>query len=112
MAANEFALNLANHPAIVVACADLAETHPTDTDLGRLSIVGGASVYPMVQNFCLALRNEGVATTLTTLLCLFEPQVKELLGIPDRHVAGQDVGRESHVQGALAVGLGSERHHE
>lgn len=83
VAANTFAENLANHPAIIVACADLAETHPTDTDLDRLSIVGGASVYPVVQNLCLALRNEGVATTLTTLLCLFEPQVKELLGIPD-----------------------------
>ena len=45
--------------------------------------MGGASVYPIVQNLCLALRNEGVATTLTTLLCLFEPQVKELLGIPE-----------------------------
>jgi len=82
-AANDFAENLANHPAIIVACADLEETHPTDTDLGRLSVVGGASIYPLVQNLCLALRNEGVATTLTTLLCLFEPQVKELLGIPD-----------------------------
>jgi len=83
VAANTFAENLANVPAIIVACADLEETHPTDTDLDRLSIVGGASVYPIVQNLCLALRNEGVATTLTTLLCLFEPQVKELLGIPD-----------------------------
>ena len=83
VAANEFAKNLADVPAIIVACADLAETHPTDTDLDRLSIVGGASVYPVVQNLCLALRNEGVATTLTTLLCMFEPQVKELLGIPD-----------------------------
>jgi nitroreductase len=83
VAANDFAENFANHPAIIVACADLAETHPTDTDLGRLSIVGGGSVYPIVQNLCLALRNEGVATTFTTLLCLFEPQVKELLGIPE-----------------------------
>ena len=83
VAANTFAENLASVPAIIVACADLEETHPTDTDLDRLSIVGGASVYPIVQNLCLALRNEGVATTLTTLLCLFEPQVKELLGIPD-----------------------------
>ncbi len=83
VAANHFAENLANVPAIIVACADLAETHPTDTDLDRLSIVGGASVYPVVQNLCLSLRNEGVATTLTTLLCMFEPQVKDLLGIPD-----------------------------
>ena len=90
-AANEFARNLADVPAIIVVCADLAETHPTDTDLGRLSIVGGASVYPVVQNLCLALRNEGVATTLTTLLCLVEPQVKELLGIPDEYATAAHV---------------------
>ena len=90
-AANEFAKNLANHPAIIVACAELAETHPTDTDLGRLSIVGGASVYPIVQNLCLALRNEGVATTLTTLLCLYEPQVKELLDIPAEYATAAHI---------------------
>ncbi len=81
--ANTFADHFQDHPAIIVVLADIAETHPTDTDLGRLSIVGGASVYPAAQNLCLALRNQGVATTLTTLLCMYEPQVKELLGIPD-----------------------------
>jgi nitroreductase len=40
-------------------------------------------VYPSVQNLCLALRDQGVATTVTTLLCAFEPQVKQLLGVPD-----------------------------
>jgi nitroreductase len=80
--ADQFADHFADHPAIVVALANLADTHPTDTDLGRLSIVGGASVYPAVQNLCLALRDQGVATTLTTLLCAYEPQVKQLLGIP------------------------------
>src|SRR5262249_60572077 len=71
------------HPVIIVVCADLAEPHPTDTELGRLSIVGGASVYPMAQNLCLALRAQGVATTFTTLLVAREPAVKELLGIPE-----------------------------
>jgi len=91
VAANDFAENFANHPAVIVACAELEETHPTDTDLDRLSIVGGASVYPLVQNLCLALRNEGVATTLTTLLCLFEPQVKELLGIPEKYATAAHI---------------------
>jgi nitroreductase len=80
--ANHFADHFADHPAIVVVLADLDDTHPTDTELGRLSIVGGASVYPAAQNFCLALRDQGVATTLTTLLCMYEPQVRELLDIP------------------------------
>jgi nitroreductase len=90
-AANEFAKNLADIPAMIVACANLEETHPTDTDLGRLSIVGGASVYPVMQNLCLALRNEGVATTVTTLLCMFEPQVKELLGIPEEYATAAHI---------------------
>ena len=82
-AADDFAEHFGEHPAIVVVLVALADTRPTDADLGRLSIVGGASVYPMVQNFCLALREHGVATTLTTLLCAFEPKVKELLDIPE-----------------------------
>lgn len=82
--ADNFAEHYGEHPAIIVVLAEIGETHPTDTDLGRLSIVGGASVYPAAQNLCLALRNQGVATTLTTLLCMYEPQVKELLGIPDQ----------------------------
>jgi len=81
--ANEFAKNFGNHPAIVVVCAAIADTHPTDTDLDRLSIVGGGSVYPTAQNFMLALREQGVATSFTTLLCAYEPQVKELLDIPE-----------------------------
>jgi nitroreductase len=80
--ADNFAEHFGDHPAIVIVLADIEDTHPTDTDLGRLSIVGGASVYPLAQNFCLALRDQGVATTLTTLLCMYEPQVKELCNIP------------------------------
>lgn len=81
--ANAFAEHFGEHPAIVVVCVDLSATHPTDTELGRLSIVGGASVYPTAHNFCLALRDQGVATSFTTLLVAYEPQVKEILGIPE-----------------------------
>ena len=81
--ADYFAEHLHEVPAIIVVCAELDGLHPTDNELGRLSVVGGGSIYPTVQNFCLALRAQGVASALTTLLCYFEPQVKELLGIPD-----------------------------
>ena len=80
---DHFAERFGEHPVIIVVCVDLALVHPTDTSLGRLSIVGGGSVYPMVQNLCLALRAQGVGTALTTLLVSREPDVKELLGIPD-----------------------------
>lgn len=70
-------------PAIVIVCAELSALHASDTHLGRLSIVGGGSVYSAVRNFLLACRGEGIGTALTTLLCLVEPQVKELLAIPE-----------------------------
>jgi len=82
-AADHFARNLDQVPVLVVVCAVLADLHPTDAGLGRLSIVGGASVYPAVQNLLLAARDEGLGTALTTLLCLAEPEVKRLLAIPD-----------------------------
>ncbi|MFA1548274.1 nitroreductase family protein [Actinomadura chokoriensis] len=81
--ADHFAEHLHEVPAIVVLCAELDGLHPTDLELDRLSVVGGGSIYPTAQNFCLALRDQGVASALTTLLVHAEPQVKELLGIPD-----------------------------
>ena len=81
--ADYFAEHFASIPVIVVACAELAGLHPTDAELGRLSVVGGGSIYPTVQNFCLALRDQGVGSAVTTLLCHEEPKVRELLAIPD-----------------------------
>ncbi|GAA4712532.1 nitroreductase family protein [Pseudonocardia yuanmonensis] len=81
--ADHFAEHLADAPAIVVVCAELDGLHPTDHELGRLSVVGGASIYPVMQNFCLALRDQGVASAVTTLLCHSEPEVRKLLEIPD-----------------------------
>ncbi len=82
---DSFAWSFGEHPAIVVVCAHLPSLLVTDSALGRLSIVGGASVYPIVQNFMLALRDEGVASALTTMLCAREPEVKELLAIPEEY---------------------------
>jgi nitroreductase len=84
--ANEFAHNLAAVPLIIVVCARTDALHVTDKDLDRAPVVGGASIYPFVQNLCITLRVEGVATTLTTLLCEYEAEVKELLGIPDEYL--------------------------
>lgn len=83
--ADHFARGLAGVPVIVVACAEIAALHATDAQLDRLSIVGGGSVYPTVQNLLLALRAEGVASAFTTLLCIEEPAVKSLLEIPDEY---------------------------
>lgn len=81
--ADAMAEHLAEVPVLIVVCALLGDVLATDRQLDRLSIVGGASVYPAVQNLMLKAREEGLGTALTTLLCYVEPQVKELLTIPD-----------------------------
>lgn len=79
--------HLADHlheaPALLVFCANPAAMAITDIDLDRVSMVGGGSVYPAVQNAMLACVAEGLGCTLTTLHCFHEPEVKELLDIPD-----------------------------
>ena len=80
-------LHLAEHfadvPVLVVVCAVFSSLFRTDAELDRPGVVGGASIYPSVQNLLLAARIEGLGTCLTTLLCADEPRVRELLGLPD-----------------------------
>jgi len=70
-------------PVIVVVCVHIPDLAITDAKLSRPSIVGGGSIYPAVQNLLLACRACGLGATLTTLLCIEEPKVKQLLAIPD-----------------------------
>jgi len=64
----------------------------TDSELPRQSIVGGASVYPFVQNVLLGLRAEGLGAALTTLLIPAEADVKRLLEIPDEIALAAHIG--------------------
>jgi nitroreductase len=89
--ANEYAENLAKVPVHLVVGVRLADLAVTDASLPRTSIVGGASVYPFAQNLLLALRNEGLGASMTTLLVPAEPEVRELLAIPD------DVALAAHI---------------
>lgn len=69
-------------PVICVFCFTLDGITVTDQGLPRQSVVGGGSIYPAAQNLLLAARHEGLGCVLTTLLCVEEPAVKELLGLP------------------------------
>jgi len=82
-AADHLARSLHLAPVILVFCFNPALMAITDAKLERPSVVGGASVYPSVQNALLACRAEGLGCTLTTLLCLRENEVKPLLAIPE-----------------------------
>jgi len=82
-AGDHLADHFADTPVVLVFCFNPKAMAITDADLGRISIVGGASVYTAVENLLLACRAEGLGCVLTTLLCECEPRVRELLGIPE-----------------------------
>ncbi len=82
-AGDHLAEHLAEAPAVLVFCADPKQMAITDARLDRISIVGGGSVYPAIQNLLLACVAEGLGCTITTLHCLREDEVRELLEIPD-----------------------------
>lgn len=84
LAAGDYlAEHFARTPIVAIFCFDPKVLAITDADLDRPSIVGGASVYPAVQNLLLACRTEGLGCVLTTLLCFDEAKVKALLEIPE-----------------------------
>jgi nitroreductase len=82
-AGDYLARHLGEAPAILVVCFDPSLLAITDASLQRPSVVGGASIYPAVQNLLLACRAEGLGCVLTTLLCQAEAEVRPLLGLPD-----------------------------
>lgn len=80
----QLAESLADVPVVTLFVFDTREVFVTDGNLGRISVVGGASLYPAVQNLLLAARAEGLGGVLTTLISSVEPQVRELLNIPEQ----------------------------
>jgi nitroreductase len=82
-AGNYLASHMHEVPMIAVFCFNPKLMAITDAELDRPSVVGGGSVYPAVQNFLLACRNEGLGCVLTTLRCDEEESVKALLNLPE-----------------------------
>ena len=70
-------------PAILLFIANPKFMAITDAHLDRISMVGGGSVYPAVQNAMLACRTEGLGCTLTTLHCKREQEVLDLFDVPE-----------------------------
>jgi nitroreductase len=89
--ADEFAHNFDSVPVHLVICVILEALAIVDRSLNRPSIVGGASVYPFVQNILLGLRSEGLGAAFTTLLTPAEAEVRTLLKLPD------DVALAGHI---------------
>ncbi len=80
-----FVAPIAKAPVVLVVSVDLTVVAAIDQDLDRVGIAGGASVYPLIWNILLAARSEGYGGTITTMAIATEDQVRDLLGIPERH---------------------------
>ncbi|HCB34655.1 MAG TPA: oxidoreductase [Acidimicrobiaceae bacterium] len=81
-AGDHLADHMAEAPVILMFVGNPAGMAITDSKLDRVSMIGGASVYPAVQNAMLAARVEGLGCVLTTLHCFEEADVQEALDIP------------------------------
>lgn len=72
-------------PVVLVVTVDLGVVASFDSQLDRIGVISGASIYPFVWNILLAARNAGLAGVLTTYLAGQESKVQDLLGIPRHH---------------------------
>ena len=81
-AGDYLAAHMQEAPVLVVVCFNPPMLAVTDAKQDRVSVVGGGSIYPAVENLLLAARAEGLGCVLTTLLCAEEPEIKKLLDIP------------------------------
>ena len=81
-----FAERIHEVPALLVLLADLHDLAALDRDLGRYTLVGGASIYPFAWSLMLAAHDAGLGGVMTTVAIRREAELRELFAIPD-HVA-------------------------
>ncbi|ALG83779.1 nitroreductase family protein [Gordonia phthalatica] len=80
---DKFVAPIAEAPVLLVVTVDLSVVAAMDSELDRVGIVGGASVYPLVWNILTAARSYGFGGTITTMASAQEPGMQELLGVPE-----------------------------
>jgi nitroreductase len=76
---------LCNAPVVLLVFVDLSVVASFDSELDRVGVISGGSVYPFVWNILLAARNEGLGGTLTTFAGGREEDLKRLLDVPDEY---------------------------
>jgi nitroreductase len=78
--------SLIDVPVLLVICVDLSLVASFDSNLDRVGVISGGSIYPFVHNILLAARDAGYGGVITTSLANREPEAQQLLGLP-RHIA-------------------------
>lgn len=72
-------------PVVLAVAADLRRIVAADAELGRATVVPGASIYPFCWSVLLAARSRGLGGVLTTFLSRAEHAAGPALGLPDGH---------------------------
>lgn len=73
---------LTHAPVLLFVFVDLALVASLDSNVKRIGVVSGGSIYPFVWNILLAARNEGYGGTPTTFIADKEKELQALLGVP------------------------------
>lgn len=76
---------LCDAPVLLIVCVDLSVVASFDSQLPRVGVISGGSIYPFVWNILMSARNEGYGGTLTTFVGGQENKLKSLLNIPDEY---------------------------
>jgi len=90
--ADAYAQHLDEVPVHLIVLVERSALVTTIAPLDASRVVAGASIYPFVHNVALALRAEGLGTTLSTVLVPVEAEVAELLGIPAEYALAAHLG--------------------
>ena len=88
----DYADHLDEVPVHLVLLVEIAAVTTAVEELDCHPLVGGASIYPFVQNVLLGLRAEGLGAAFTALHLATQDQVRELLGIPDGYLVAGHIG--------------------
>lgn len=80
---NYYADHIHQVPVHLVILVSVAAITTRIEALDTSRVAGGAGIYPFVQNLLLGIKNEGLGTTLTTVLVPVEDEARRLLRIPD-----------------------------
>lgn len=72
-------------PVVLLVFVDLSVVSSFDSELDRIGLISGASIYPFAWNILLGARNEGYGGTMTTFVVGREEELKELLGVPSEY---------------------------
>lgn len=77
--------NISFAPVVLLVFVDLSVVASFDSQLDRIGVISGGSIYPFVWNILLSARNEGYGGTLTTFVGAQEGALKKLLRVPDEY---------------------------